>query len=236
MSNSFGAVNVRDVGASVGHPAIAPRRLIRSETPELFAAADVDRAIDDLGVSLVVDLRSPRQPRDESGELGRRVQRKNIDMVGLAGNRLPDDHERESGHWLASVASTAGPAWVAFLRAVVGNRSGATLVHCHSGKDRTGLMVALTLRLCGVPDDRIIADYLASAAVHDQLVANLERAGMWDPKAPVFARAPANQGAIANLLAYLDEAWPDLGEFVLAHGGDRHLIDAVRRRLGDVQV
>jgi protein-tyrosine phosphatase len=32
--------------------------------------------------------------------------------------------------------------------------------HCTSGKDRTGIVAALTLDLLGVPDDVIAADYL----------------------------------------------------------------------------
>lgn len=38
--------------------------------------------------------------------------------------------------------------------------SGALLVHCTGGKDRTGLLVALTHRLLGVHRDDILADYL----------------------------------------------------------------------------
>jgi protein tyrosine/serine phosphatase len=37
---------------------------------------------------------------------------------------------------------------------------GAIVVHCAAGKDRTGLIVALTHRLAGVHRDDIVADYL----------------------------------------------------------------------------
>jgi protein tyrosine/serine phosphatase len=37
---------------------------------------------------------------------------------------------------------------------------GAIVVHCAAGKDRTGLIVALTHKLAGVHDDDIVADYL----------------------------------------------------------------------------
>lgn len=33
------------------------------------------------------------------------------------------------------------------------------VVHCTHGKDRTGLLSALLLMMCGVSDDKIIGDY-----------------------------------------------------------------------------
>lgn len=33
------------------------------------------------------------------------------------------------------------------------------IFHCHSGKDRTGMLSALLLTLAGVPDDLVVADY-----------------------------------------------------------------------------
>jgi protein-tyrosine phosphatase len=38
-----------------------------------------------------------------------------------------------------------------------------TVFHCAAGKDRTGLVSALVLRLLAVDDDVIVADYMASA-------------------------------------------------------------------------
>ncbi|TCC29934.1 hypothetical protein E0H50_26235 [Kribbella sindirgiensis] len=36
---------------------------------------------------------------------------------------------------------------------------GAVVVNCHAGKDRTGVVIALTLDLAGVPQDLIATDY-----------------------------------------------------------------------------
>jgi protein-tyrosine phosphatase len=37
-----------------------------------------------------------------------------------------------------------------------------TLVHCHSGKDRTGVLIALTSLAAGVPTELAYKDFLAS--------------------------------------------------------------------------
>ena len=55
---------------------------------------------------------------------------------------------------------------------------GAVVVHCHGGKDRTGIVVALLLRLAGVPIDEIAADYAISGERlrprHEQWFASAE--------------------------------------------------------------
>lgn len=42
---------------------------------------------------------------------------------------------------------------------ILANSKGAVLFHCTAGKDRTGIIAALILGLCGVPDLDIIANY-----------------------------------------------------------------------------
>jgi len=51
------------------------------------------------------------------------------------------------------------------------------LVHCHAGKDRTGLLVALTHRLLGVSTEALMADYLRTngeSRIEERLPAILE--------------------------------------------------------------
>ncbi|KAI0805464.1 tyrosine phosphatase [Xylaria sp. FL0064] len=44
------------------------------------------------------------------------------------------------------------------------------LVHCTAGKDRTGVIVALALSLCGVPDEAVIHEYnLTEIGLHSRL-------------------------------------------------------------------
>jgi protein tyrosine/serine phosphatase len=65
------------------------------------------------------------------------------------------------------------------LAAIASAPPGAVVVHCHAGKDRSGLVVALALSATGVSDDLIVADYalteadLRSMTLNEVLLAKL---------------------------------------------------------------
>jgi protein tyrosine/serine phosphatase len=62
---------------------------------------------------------------------------------------------------------------VAALRAITHAGTGASVVHCAAGKDRTGVVCALALAVAGVPHEEIVADYAMTAEVIDALVEKL---------------------------------------------------------------
>ena len=66
-------------------------------------------------------------------------------------------------------------AVVGAVRTLAGDRPGASVVHCAAGKDRTGVVVALSLAVAGVPHEEIVADYALTADVIEALVARLRR-------------------------------------------------------------
>jgi len=66
-----------------------------------------------------------------------------------------------------------GDAVVEALRALAAQTEGASVVHCAAGKDRTGVVVALTLAIAGVPHEEIAIDYGLSGDVIDAIIARL---------------------------------------------------------------
>jgi protein-tyrosine phosphatase len=83
------------------------------------------------------------------------------------------------------------------------------LIHCTSGKDRTGWAVAALLLLLGVPDDLVMDDYLAS---------NAALGPVFDP----FVAAFRDRGGDPGLLLPLVEARPEYLASALAEVGRTH--------------
>ena len=103
--------------------------------------------------------------------------------------------------------------------------AGATLVHCAGGKDRTGIIVALTHHLAGVAPDQ---------AVHDFLLTN-EQSGL-RKRGPNFAgwierrigRRPSDEAAVAALLVDEGHIHSAFGAMTEAYGSvDAYLEQAL---------
>jgi protein tyrosine/serine phosphatase len=170
-----GIRNFRDFGdypAADGRRVVA-RRLFRSGSLSKPSAADLAR-LNALEVTLIVDLRrdyererepsawpAPGDARVISGPAD--LQRAEMPTFITFLNR-PDITPADSRAFtIAAFRDIAvDPLYLRLfgdgLRAIA-NTAGALVVHCSQGKDRTGLLCALTLHALGVPMEAILEDF-----------------------------------------------------------------------------
>jgi protein-tyrosine phosphatase len=177
-----GAVNVRDLGAlptGDGQSTVA-HRLLRGDNLQDLSTSDVTRLVRDIGVTTVVDLRSPMEVTAEGpGPLTRvdSIRHAYLSVLPERGaatdaaadalamrrdgarSRYPDDIR--AGYYLGYLEDRPDHV-VAALRCIA-EAQGAALVHCAAGKDRTGVVVALALSAAGVRREAVVADYMATA-------------------------------------------------------------------------
>ncbi|HWC30957.1 MAG TPA: tyrosine-protein phosphatase [Dehalococcoidia bacterium] len=155
--------NFRDIGGYVGRDGRRVRwgRLYRSMTPEYMTPADVEKARK-LGIGFVFDIRGWLASSGPLGEppgrrFAHRPRRRTFwtpDMV-QAYRQLPPEVQ------LPQVVDRLGRAFAKAV-ALMADEESATLFHCRLGKDRSGVFAALLLKLLGVGDEDVIAEYLLS--------------------------------------------------------------------------
>ncbi len=176
--------NTRDLG---GMPAadgrtIAPHRLIRSSALHKLTEADAERLLEWHGLMRVVDLRSEleRQASPDDTKLLREVvfydlpvitaEEVGISRSGDLGkdfkafldyNAAPADMMKRM-YGRALLGDDGMRAYGEFLDLLLQSEQGATLWHCTEGKDRAGLAAVLVEHILGVPDEYVVADYLAT--------------------------------------------------------------------------
>jgi protein tyrosine/serine phosphatase len=187
-----GAANARDLGglALAGGGTVAPGVLLRSDNLQGLTGADVSRLVDDLGVRVVVDLRTGIEVELEGpGPLLRdgRAAVRHRSLYPESGERTDVDADvfpwqarREDG---AEEEAPGVQAYLGYLRdrpdsIVAALRDiafapGATLVHCAAGKDRTGVVCALALAVAGTTRAAIVDDYIATGERIEPLMARL---------------------------------------------------------------
>lgn len=172
-----GAVNFRDLG---GYPVAGGRRtrwgcLFRSDSLAALTDGDLD-VVRALGLHHVIDFRLPHErsahpnrlpsgARPRISEIGfwpagnaemlEEVRNLRIDADGIERattahyRHYPVDHCTEYRRMLEAVEDAAGRP---------------VLIHCVSGKDRTGFGAAVILMALGAPKSAIVEDYLLTNA------------------------------------------------------------------------
>jgi protein-tyrosine phosphatase len=166
-----GACNARDVG---GLPTVDGRVtrdgvLLRSDNLQDLTAQDI-KVLEAAGLGTVLDLRTSAEVElTGAGPLrATGVPHVHLDLIpqGFDGRELlnravPEDNagEHAMDHFYLDYVKDAPAGIATALRTIANPHSGAVLVHCAAGKDRTGVVVALALALVGVKRDAIVADY-----------------------------------------------------------------------------
>jgi protein tyrosine/serine phosphatase len=237
-----GCLNVRDLG---GLPTEDGRRtqlgaVVRSDNIRTLTDEGW-RALAAHGVRRIVDLRWPEelaedQPRDVDIE---------VVHLSVLGEALDAEYMKELDAHLASVDDVADHyAWsyVDFLEryrerfgrvfAAIADADGTVVVHCVAGKDRTGLVSAMLLRLAGVGHDEIGADYALSAdnlaprrqAWFDEARDEQERA-----KLAKLVQTPAD--AMARVVREIEGRYGDVASYLRAAGVTDEQVDRLRDRL-----
>jgi protein-tyrosine phosphatase len=225
-----GVGNFRDFGGYVagGGKKVRRGRLYRSAHHALATDADLE-TIANLGIAAVVDLR-----RGE--ERQRMPSRRHERFAGVLIEN--ETNEATSDPWLEFIKGSDASAdafrgylvdyyrtapfaprhvdlFSRYFRALA-EIDGPILIHCAAGKDRTGILAALTHHLVGVDECDIFADFLltnTAARIEERMpqVAQViaEHAGRTPTDAAVRA-------AMAVEAIYLEAAF---AEIMAAHGG-----------------
>lgn len=228
--------NFRDLG---GYRAADGRtvgwgRLFRSDSLGKLRGDDWDRFLA-LGVRTVIDLRYPWEI-ERSGRVPRHeglachhlsIEHRPYDQAGLA----PDV---EPARFLADkYAEVAHDGAKEIRRAleIIADDTAPLVFHCHSGKDRTGLLAMLVLALLGVREDGIVADFALTGLATERLVAEWHVSYphltlTW----PAYGRAPAE--IMRLFLADLSARYGSVRGYAAERlGVDDDLAAALRDRL-----
>ncbi|EYB67880.1 protein-tyrosine phosphatase [Deinococcus phoenicis] len=185
------------------------------------------------GMARILDLRNRAERALEPPPFLGRAEYLNLPLLPYRNRELNTASagaRSNADHYRAHLDHAANQI-VTILGAILDAPPGPVLLHCHAGKDRTGLIVALCLELAGVPREEIAADYAASGP---ELLAFYAAARArktpeaWAKAEPFVASRPAD---ILAALAYLDAGWGGVGPYLCAYGFSGAEQERLRERL-----
>jgi protein tyrosine/serine phosphatase len=250
-----GVVNMRDVGGLPTRDGRTVRtgRLLRSDNLQDLTERDVRRLIDDFGVTDIVDLRSNVEYHTEGpGPLTRtplthhrhslfrddEVEVTVEDALvlpwqkdGVRERLASHDDDYWASHYLGYLADR--PDSVAAALEVIATAHGATVVHCAAGKDRTGTVVGLALAVAGVPEEEIVADYVATAERIERIIERLSARPAYADNLrdrPLEDHLPRPE-TMARILTVLDERHGGAAGWLVEQGWTEEHVAGLRTSL-----
>ena len=234
-----GCLNLRDLGglptedgALTDHGAF-----VRGDT--LCGLSESGRtALLGYGIRTVVDLRSLREITAEPNPFAALP-----DVISYVHRPLNDP----ATDTRLSITADAAERYIVMTdAAAVGQRIGAifasmaeapdggVLFHCFAGRDRTGVVAALLLRLAGVGIDTIVEDYEVTdtrlRARYDQWLTTLEGTS----RERFLSSLQARGHPIRRVIEHLEERHGSVGRYLEVHGTSRADLARVRSRIRPV--
>jgi protein-tyrosine phosphatase len=128
-----------------------------------------------------------------------------VDLVGSL-NRPPDGSVEQMLRLLLD-GCRAEVARAIDEVARLARQSPPVVFHCHTGKDRTGLIAIVLLSLASVPEEAIIADYMASNPGFEAMRAALTAGGDSEfmPGAPAAFQGPVSPSGAEAAIGFLQK-------------------------------
>lgn len=222
-----GTFNARDLGGLGG---VRVGAVIRTDAPSDLGEEGRE-AVRRLGIRTAIDLREPIEIEQRPPELdGLGINLVNVPILGT----VAVSHDITLAQIYMMILETRGDALGAAVAQIAAEDSTPVLVFCSAGKDRTGLVSALTLSAVGVSDDEIIADYHRTEAnMHGAFRARITQraiaAGLSEQQMVVGLGAPVE--LMRMVLDWLREQHGGAAGFLRDHGLSRADLDALAQRL-----
>ena len=252
MQSFEGIHNFRDFGGyATGARRVRKGLLFRSGHHARASDADVE-AMANLKLSAIVDLRRPhererhpsrRSPTCAAALIFNEDTRPDAESWSefVQTSDLTSESFRSHAlrfYRLAPFEPHYADVFARYFTALASNAEGPVLVHCMGGKDRTGILVALTHALLGVHEDDIIADFLLT---NDEARFEREAPHFSAAFMEMLGRAPTPEAlrvAMGVEPAWLHATFAALAEthgstlaYLQALGVDAAARDAIERRL-----
>lgn len=229
------AYNFRDLGGLPTEDGRITRHgvLYRSATLHDCGPADAAVLRDELGIGCVIDLRTPDEVTAQGAATatawGGRCLTLPVVPPPLPEEGGPADLLSRYFEYLER--STANV--VAALRHIGHELPRPLVIHCTSGKDRTGVLVSIVLRLVGVTREAVVRDYAATAPNIPSVMERLGRTGPQPlrasdiPPGILEAEAPT----IRAFLERFEAKFGSVRAWALDQGLERDAIAAIEAHL-----
>jgi protein-tyrosine phosphatase len=230
-----GVYNARDLG---GYPTADGgetrwHRIVRSDNLARLTEAG-KRALIEYGIRTIIDLRLPEELEAEPPPFRdhETLLYHNISLVDPAKRNYQEEFTTLANDYVAILEqfrSQVAETMTTIARAP----EGGVLIHCHAGKDRTGITSAILLRLAGVSAEIAAQDYALTSVClrpldEEWIDADPTQRAQRQEQYEIFR---AREGVMDEVLEHLEAAHGSVERYLLDAGVTPEDVERLRRRL-----
>jgi protein-tyrosine phosphatase len=235
-----GGFNIRDLGdySTEDGRLTQWKTLVRAGNLDQLSATGQQQLLD-YGVKTIIDLRDEWEVESYPNPFAQNpaVRYMNLPLIGDA-IAESDAWKAEKGNY--SETHELYARYLAHCQVQIGTiikaiaeSSSTTVIHCHAGKDRTGIVAALVLAAVGVPSVVIAADYALSETQIEHLREQwrayaIERGQDMDRFERIHSAKPHT---MLTMLSILKERYGSITSYLAMCGVSQSQLDQLRERL-----
>lgn len=229
-----GTQNFRDIG---GYPTRDGRQtrwgvLFRSDSLHALTPEGQEQLLR-LGVRSIIDLRRSHDLQNNPHILAEHEAVDYLHLPVFEIDFVQDESITSAFAYLRGIVIDHAPGVVQAMTALAVPGRLPAAVHCIGGTHRTGTIIALCLRLAGVPDEVILEDFaltdIYSVERQQQTRERRRNEGWSEERINWFVGSPPQ--ALAGVLKLLDEQYGGVEGYLRAGGMTDSQINALREQL-----
>lgn len=215
-----GVYNVRDLGGYQADGGITKWRVfLRSAAMDNITEQDA-AFLYQYGIRTVIDLRTASEFKKNNTEYlintlaSNKIIHRHIPVI--------DNYDDITKHFYIHMVENAGDSFRQIFEYIAERLClGGILYNCFMGRDRTGVLSALLLMLCGVSEDDILADYMVSSIYLRPLAKKLSLSDDFISSRPEY---------MEEFLQYFKKHYINAEQYLLSIGVLKDAISAIKEK------
>ncbi len=234
-----GTKNTRELGGYRNEDGkyLKKHAFLRSDALNLITPEDA-RFLSDYGVRCVIDFRFPDERErfpDRKELFDSSVQFAAVSLQDPVRIKRYADEEFPPSMWelYCWMLDDSQPEFREVFETIARHPQGTVLFHCTGGKDRTGMVAMLLLKLAGVDDETVIGDYALTEVFMKEMFVlqtkELESRGLVVPQ--YIMQSPASN--MEKALQHLAEQYGSAADYLARIGLKQETIQVLREKLLD---
>lgn len=208
---------------------------VRSEVLASLSAKD-KKAVKEYGIKTVIDLRSLREADKLKSDYlnDRKIKYYNVPLFDAFLTALNMYDEKKGDIKISELyieVLNVNKTQISKIIKLIANSEGTVCFHCTAGRDRTGIIAALLLKLVGVPNEDIAADYQLSSHYlqpkYSKIFSNPKHKNV---PMEFLECKPQN---ITEMLEYIDKEFKGVENYLLSAGVSKTDVKDIKSKFLD---